>query len=168
MGNATAKPRVSNVVAISSEGSGVTEHVCALDNSGTVWCWGDNKYGQLGNTNGTCGSSSSCSSVPITVEGLDSDIVEIVASSFNSCAVTSIGDVMCWGADHGSTPVQIPDVNGALNVTRGTSHGCAALSTGTAKCWGTNTRGQLGDGTTETRAGSVDVVEFAAKPTPPR
>ena len=65
-------------------------HNCALRADGTVACWGDNEYGQLGV--GTAGGSGA----PAPVPGL-ADIVEIGAGQSHTCARTRGGQVLCWG-----------------------------------------------------------------------
>jgi len=75
------------VAAIRAGGS----HTCALLEKGTVYCWGWNRYGQLGN------NTTSQSSVPVQVTKLKARAVSISAGGRNSCAVTKGGKLMCWG-----------------------------------------------------------------------
>jgi alpha-tubulin suppressor-like RCC1 family protein len=67
------------------------EHSCARIAGGTVTCWGSNSDGQLG-----IGSRDPSKSVPTAVVGL-SGVVSIVAGGRSSCAITSDGNVWCWG-----------------------------------------------------------------------
>lgn len=67
-------------------------HFCARRTDSTVWCWGSNGYGQLGN--GTRDDSKD----PIAVKGL-ADATEIAAGGDRTCAHRAAGMVVCWGAD---------------------------------------------------------------------
>ena len=74
-------------------------NTCALLSNGTVDCWGDNFYGQLGNgmTTGpdTC-SGDPCTATPVAVTGL-TGATAISAGSNSTCALLSNGPVDCWG-----------------------------------------------------------------------
>ncbi len=144
------------------------DHTCAAMSDGSVWCWGDNTYGQLGD------DSISGSDTPVRVEGLDPVSLELEAFKYNfltaggyhTCVVT--GDdrhIQCWGQnDHGQlgngtisesetvTTVQGTSgpVSDAASLRAGFKHGCVLLVPGNdSMCWGLNDSGQLGDGTTE-------------------
>ena len=157
-----------NVVGLRSGVRAVTaggEHTCAVTTGGAVKCWGRNTSGQLGD--GTMLDQSA----PVDVLGLDSGVLAVAAGGEHTCAVTSDGAVVCWGANTSgqlghtsvtlgeSTPVGVVGLgSGVRAVTAGAEHTCAVTSGGAVKCWGRNTFGQLGDGTTEDEATPVDVV----------
>ncbi len=66
-------------------------HTCALSASAEVSCWGLNSVSQLG------GGSRNNSSLPVAVEALAADIIEIAAGSSHTCARNSGGALQCWG-----------------------------------------------------------------------
>ena len=119
---------------------------------GTVWCWGRNEYGQLGN------GATTNSSTPVSVTGITT-ATEVSAGGFNSCATLASGAVQCWGSNeanqlqigspvNSNVPVTIPGITTANgSVVVGALHMCVPLTDGTVKCWGANYGGQLGDGT---------------------
>jgi alpha-tubulin suppressor-like RCC1 family protein len=139
-------------------------HTCALRNDGTVWCWGENAYGQLGN------SSTTDSSTPVEVLGVGgtghlTGVTEIDADGQFTCALINDGTVRCWGHDQAgqlgigsinnnanSTPLAVVGVGGhgtlgnVTSITIGANHACALISGGTVDCWGLDDHGQLGNG----------------------
>lgn len=143
-------------------------NACALLADGTVQCWGDNTYGQLGD--GTTTSSLT----PVPVSGLSNATAISVGDGF-VCALISVRahigslaqviEVACWGnnADgelgngtttNSPTPVVVPGLNGRFGftsvsaVSAGKSSACVLLADGAVLCWGVNGDGQLGNGTT--------------------
>ncbi|MEO0247977.1 MAG: RCC1 repeat-containing protein [candidate division WOR-3 bacterium] len=125
--------------------------VCALKNDGSVWCWGYNGYGQLGNgtTNGY--------DTPQRVLDLD-EVDELAAGGYFACAKKKDGSLWCWGENaeghlgDGSTtlrsrPVGVVSLEkGVVQVATGWDHACAVKDDSTLWCWGYNAYGQLGVG----------------------
>jgi len=149
----------SSVAAISSGSS----HVCMLSKVGGVKCWGSNYSGQLGDGTGLDANS------PVQVIGLTSGVTAISAGRDHTCAITTLGEVLCWGrgpmVGDGSTgdklvPTEVIGLtSAAVAVTAGGSHTCA-LTVGGIACWGSNLFGQLGDGTTTDHLVANPVVGF--------
>jgi alpha-tubulin suppressor-like RCC1 family protein len=133
-------------------------HVCALVKSGSVYCWGSDMLGQLGD--GTTRDSPR----PIRVVGLD-DAVAIDAGGNHTCVAKKDGSVACWGindlgqlglgvygvdtADIHAAPASVAGIQGAVSVTLGQSLSCALERSGAAKCWGWNDSGAAGSDTGE-------------------
>lgn len=133
----------------------------ALKADGTVWAWGANAAGQLGD--GTTTSRPT----PVQVSGL-TDVVGIAAGSAHGIAVKSDGTVWAWGANGsgqlgdgtGATrfvPTIIAGFTGVVAVAAGELHSLALKADGSVWAWGENVSGQLGDGTTTARFAPVMV-----------
>lgn len=159
-------------VAVTGLGGGVATvssgdaHTCALTGAGAVRCWGENSTGQLGvGTNdgpARCGVLQlACSTVPVSAQ-LPSGVTAtaIAGGGDHTCALTSAGDVLCWGDNSagqlgdGTTvrrtapvPVQLSGGANASAIATGWDHTCALTSAGGVQCWGMNRFGQLGTGT---------------------
>ncbi len=119
---------------------------CAIDDAGTLSCWGDNQLGELGiaTTTGV--------DMP-TVVGPTGVWATVAANAGVTCAIRVDGTLWCWGANYiappsrESSPVQIgSDIDWAA-VSVGGDHACALKSNRSVWCWGYNYDGQLGDGT---------------------
>jgi len=121
---------------------------CGIRANGTLWCWGLNHRGQLGD--GTTKSKSS----PIRV-GTASGWASVSAGWFDTCGVRTDGSLWCWGdnsagqiGDGTTTRRLVPTrLSGSewTSVAVGGWHVCATRSDGTLWCWGRNDFGQLGD-----------------------
>jgi alpha-tubulin suppressor-like RCC1 family protein len=138
-------------------------HTLALKADGTVWSWGYNASGQLGD-----GSLVQRLS-PVQVSGL-TDVVAIAAGSANtSLALKRDGTVWGWGENGSgqlgdgtqtsrSTPVRAGTLTGVIAIAVGGSHSFAVKSDGTLWAWGANSSGQLGDGTQTQRTSPVQIT----------
>lgn len=168
LGDGSKQPRraFASVAGLGGRAKGVAvgmDHACALLEDGTVWCWGGNDRGQVGD------GTKEDRLAPERVDGLVSGgtvggaVVEIAAGAYATCARLRTGEVMCWGGNAEGTlgdgttedrlrPVGVSGLAGARLVALGDDHACAAF--GAARdlvCWGKNVDGRLGDATTERR-----------------
>jgi alpha-tubulin suppressor-like RCC1 family protein/lysophospholipase L1-like esterase len=137
---------ISTAVAISSAAS----DTCAVLSSGTIDCWGENGYGQLGD------GTTETRFTPVQVVGI-TNAVAVSAGSTHTCALLSDGTVRCWGSNQGGqlgdgtttasyTPVAVGGLTGVTGVATGGVHTCALLGDGSMRCWGLDGNGELGDG----------------------
>jgi len=173
-------PGVSNVTAISSG----WKHILALKSNGTVWAWGLNGHGELGD--GTAINRSNA----VQVLNL-SNIVMVSGGDYNSIALRSDGTVWKWGLnDVGELglgtndnagvgpavdlishpfPMQVTldkFGNGFSNVVKVSNrdyHSFALKADGSLWMWGANDQGQCGDGTTNDIYRPSPVVGLGAR-----
>jgi alpha-tubulin suppressor-like RCC1 family protein len=147
-------------------------HTAAIAD-GSLYTWGYNFSGQLGN--GTHGSTS----YPTQIEGFGDDaatVIAIATGGYHSAALLSDGAVYTWGFNgfgqlgDGSTtsrrtPTRVPAFPpmGATvtAMDTGANHTAALLSDGTLYAWGENSYGQLGNGTTTDSSTPVKLPDFA-------
>ncbi len=133
------------------------KHACALHrDEKTVYCWGDNRFGQLGNTSiRGLPEQVALGSNNLTLKG----VRDLAAGTDRTCIISSRDEVFCWGngADGilGSEkvispyPVRVLDVNGELlggisKIAIGSDHTCAIDLNQKLFCFGLNQFGQLG------------------------
>src|SRR5208283_5458147 len=64
---------------------------CLLKSDGTVWCWGSNTYGQVGD------GTTTTRTTPVQVTALGNGNAQISGNGYTNCARTSGGAVWCWG-----------------------------------------------------------------------
>ncbi len=151
---------LTGVTAIAAGGLG--NYSLALKSDGTVWAWGYNADGELGN-----GLSASTTS-PVQVAGL-TNVIAIAGGGYHSLALRSDGTIWGWGYDaygqlgDGGTAAEhnIAHVNGLTNIiaiAAGQYHSVAVKSDGTVWTWGYNTDGELGVGNTTRSSVPVQVT----------
>jgi alpha-tubulin suppressor-like RCC1 family protein len=164
---------LSGIVSIAS---GIA-HGLAVRNDGTVWSWGWNDSGQLGN--GIQGSRANPMDSPIPVQvlapggvGFLNGVSSVAAGLASSLALLADNTVVQWGfydpvgVNGSTTPVPVPGPGGAgvlsdvsaISAGAMGSHFLALKRDGTVWAWGNNANGQLGDGTTTGRATPVHVA----------
>jgi hypothetical protein len=127
--------------------SGYVKAVCSSDHAlmlrydGTVWAWGGNDYGQLGD--GTTMEKST----PIQIPGLE-NVVGLAVGIYSSYALHSIGTVKSWGYNNTGAlglglpdteihvPTAIPGLSNVVEISANGYHCLARLRDGTVRGWG--------------------------------
>ena len=105
-------------LAVSSGGA----HSCAIRDTGSLVCWGDDSHGQL--------------------DGIPSgDFRSVSAGDAHTCAIRTDGTLACWGDDSHGQLDEIPDGE-FESISAGGTHTCAMRTTGEVVCWGDNSFGQ--------------------------
>src|SRR5437667_885996 len=173
--------RVAGLTATAVSAGGF--HTCALPGDGTVRCWGQNDYGQLGNgtSDPVPDSPSTFNPTPVTVSGITT-AVAISAGGWYTCALLQNGTIRCWGDNtwgelgNGAvlvspsptspvtptpTPVTVSGITTAVAIEAGVFHMCAILRDGTLQCWGRGEEGRLGNGSTANSSTPVTVSGIA-------
>jgi alpha-tubulin suppressor-like RCC1 family protein len=155
-------PPGAHVVSIAAGSS----HMLALLSDGSVWAWGHNRSGQLGD--GTRVDRLT----PVRVKGLH-DVRALGAGNAFSVALEADDTVLAWGnnqsgqlgngnapVDH-STPAPVHGLgkeSGAIDIEVGDSQALVLKSDGSVWAWGNGTSGELGDGKNDKRSAPVQVV----------
>ncbi len=124
-------------------------HSFALKVDGTLWSWGRNSSGQLGD------GTNKNRLVPIQVSGL-TGVVQVSGGGQHTLALKSDGTVWAWGENSSgqvgdgtnnnrNAPVKVSGLTGIVQVAAGGSHSMALKSDGTVWVWGSDLISQLGD-----------------------
>jgi alpha-tubulin suppressor-like RCC1 family protein len=128
-------------------------HSLALKTTGTLWAWGYNYYGQLGDETFTNRTT------PRQI-GTTSDWSAVIAGNNYSLAIKMTGTLWAWGnndvgqlglGNNGTgtqrnTPTQIGTDSDWFRLDAASKHSIAIKTNGTLWAWGYNYYGQLGDG----------------------
>lgn len=152
----------TNVASVVSDHDGL--HSCAIETDGSVWCWGGNAYGQIGN--GTI--TNALSPVHVTAFGADAGaptFVAVTASFGVTCARGSDASLWCWGSNSegqvgtgnntgpnmcsgyacANTPYRVTELGGTVKgVANGDLHTCAIEGDDSLWCVGLDTNHELG------------------------
>ena len=137
-------------------------HTLAIKTDGTLWAWGKDNYGQLGQGNTTNYSS------PVQVGAL-TNWASVAAGQFHTAAIKTDGTLWTWGGynvfgqlgqgntTNYSSPVQVGALTNWASVTCGRFHTAAIKTDGTLWAWGYNNDGELGLGNTTNYSSPVQV-----------
>jgi alpha-tubulin suppressor-like RCC1 family protein len=129
---------------------GQGDYSCAIKTDGSLWCWGANDRGQLGQ-----GTTVSGYLLPTGV-GTDQWLVAARGQE-HTCGVRSDQTLWCWGRnDEGelgmgdlltrTVPTRVAAGTTWKAISPGDGHTCGIQTDGTLWCWGRNSQGQLGLG----------------------
>jgi alpha-tubulin suppressor-like RCC1 family protein len=142
-------------------------HSAALRTNGTLWTWGFNGDGQLGNNAGGVGTSKSS---PVQEVTGGTTWKTLACGGYHTLAIKSDGTLWNWGKNvdgqlgdnsvtHRSSPVQTT-AGGTTwkTVAGGGYHSIAIKTDGSLWTWGGNYRGKLGDGTQNHRSSPVQTI----------
>lgn len=152
---------VSTLTNVSTVAAG-QYHSVARKTEGTVWAWGSNSYGQIGD------STTTQRSAPVQIPSLSGSLA--IASGLNhNLAVTINHTVAVWGYNangqlgdntttNRTTPIILPTLSNVVQVAAGYGHSLALKDDGTVWAWGRNVEGQLGDATNIQRNAPVQVL----------
>ncbi|HOM01900.1 MAG TPA: hypothetical protein PLH43_03625 [Acetivibrio sp.] len=147
----------SNVVNVTTKSlkpvplAGGSEHSLHVQSDGTVWGWGSNSYGQLGNGTNTRYTAA------VHIEGIQ-DVVAVASGGNTSFALKNDGTVWAWGYNsygqlgdgsnsNKNVPTRVKDLYGVVALASGKHHVMALREDGTVWTWGYNGYGQLGNET---------------------
>jgi alpha-tubulin suppressor-like RCC1 family protein len=147
-----------------------SEHSIFLKSDGSVWTWGKNSNGQLGD--GTTTDESSPLPVDLTniiPVGSTIKITAVAAGSSHTVVLANNGTVWAWGKNSNGqlgdgtvidrpAPVRVSGLTGVTAIAAGANHTIALKSDNTVWAWGSNSNGQLGDGTIVDKATPVQVA----------
>ncbi len=131
------------------------DHVCARRRSGSLYCWGFDGHGEVGNGPGYDDERA-------PVEILPSGVVDVDVGLAFTCALTDRSEVLCWGSNWAgqvgvATMSAVPEpvlqdtsviADPIVQIDVGSAHACVRSEGATSRvwCWGTNQGGSLGRG----------------------
>ncbi len=142
-----------------------SDHTVVVNGDRTLWAWGSNRYGQIGNGIRTPAPCPTPTQV-LWSSGTStrfSDVIATAAGAHHTLAVRADGSVWAWGRNdsgqvgdrtrvHRSLPVQVGRLTDIVSVAAGRSHSVALREDGTVWAWGANDSGQLGNGVVGSRS----------------
>lgn len=140
-------------------------HTCAITGDGELYCWGSNRYGQIGGrTDESCSSPGAddlnavpCARHPTLVESLVREVgasTAVAAGASHTCVLDETGRALCWGLNSQRqtgvdrreivnlpTPVET-DLQFTALVAGG-YHTCGITEENSLYCWGSDASGEL-------------------------
>lgn len=139
-------------------------HTCAISQDGDLYCWGDNRFGQVDPT------SDETSFPNPTLVSPEERFVSVAAGDTHSCAISTRGELFCWGTgeqgqlglgnlERAETLKKV-STSRFLRLDAGPTHTCAISFENQLYCWGDDLDGKLGN----SAASSTNTpVEIGAK-----
>jgi alpha-tubulin suppressor-like RCC1 family protein len=134
-------------------------HTCATRSDTSLWCWGNNTYGQL--------RLSGTSNRLIPTEVSATSWATVACGQTDACGIRTDGTMSCWGNNGSnqlgaSTTAAEPRIEVAGGpwqaISPGSYQSCGIQTDGTLWCWGDNTNGQLGTGNTVATSAPTQVT----------
>jgi alpha-tubulin suppressor-like RCC1 family protein len=159
----SASAKLATVVTRIAAGEG---HTVARKANGTVWTWGSNIYGQLGD------GTTDPLYTPKQISGLIG-IVAVAAGHNHTVALKSDGTVWAWGRNNygqvgdgtdnniRQSPVQVPELTDVVAITAGDYFTVALTSTGYVWAWGYGVSGRLGNSSQDNHPTPVQVSSLS-------
>jgi alpha-tubulin suppressor-like RCC1 family protein len=133
-------------------------HICALKDGGALYCWGDNRFGQLGNNSNQDSHTSPVASAQ------SGSFSAVASGGSHSCAIDTNGALWCWGSNNADqlgtgdpnvklerSPTKIGTDADWASLALGNDFSCALKKDGALWCWGSGEHGQLGTGDNDDR-----------------
>ena len=133
-------------------------HSAVIKSDKTLWTWGNNDNGQLGD------GSTTTRNKPVKI--MD-DVVSVSLGAYHSAAIKTDGSLWMWGVnsdgelgDGTTSPSNKPKkiMDNVVQVSLGEAHSAAIKTDGSLWMWGNNSWGQLGDGTTISKKKPVKIL----------
>jgi alpha-tubulin suppressor-like RCC1 family protein len=153
----------TGVVQVAAGWTTSSGHGLEARSDGTVWAWGDNLSGDLGD------GTTTGRLAPVQVTGL-TGVTQVAGGCNHSLALRSDGTVWAWGdnsagelgrgtvTDHEVTPAPVAGLAGVVKIAAGCEYSLALRSDGTVWAWGANPVGELGTGGAASSAVPVHVT----------
>jgi len=140
-----------------------TQTTCEIDTLNTLYCWGQNFWGQAG-------SDTYDTPVAPAQVGEEGEWSSVTVGALHGCAIKLNGTLWCWGANYlgqlgngtyvGTiAPLAIGELENWQFTSVGSSESCVINDEGDLWCWGFNASGQLGDGTEDLQGTPVAIAE---------
>lgn len=149
-------------------------HTCVRMGNGAMYCWGDNRFGQLG------AGDTRARSAPVKVDFGGQGVQKIYLPAGDgelssdlgvfTCAIVTDNTLWCWGgnrngqlgrgdAEQRASPTLVGGLGAEVaKASNGGAHTCAQTADGRLFCWGSGLAGQLGLGTSASQPAPAQVT----------